>query len=183
MGLAGVDYLTDWNTPSVADQIYYLKLTVRDAGLTEYSSNVVAVRIDNVAPTKPVIQLALQLPDGSRKELGCCEKVDRGEGNLLVITLQASDANFSQISVELLGGCGSAFAIIDTGGQSLSKTYNGNVADTGYPVPKTFLWDPWAAGINPCCYLIDVRIEDRVIAGNYWSGGHGNENWQSLTIA
>lgn len=183
MGLAGVDYLTDWNTPAVADQVYYLKLTVRDAGLTEYSSQVVAVRIDNIAPSHPVIQLALQLPDGSRKKLGCCEKVDRGNGNLVVITLQASDANFSAISVELLGGCGASYPIVDTGGNSLSKTYNGDVTDTGYPVPTTFLWDPWAAGINPCCYLIDVRIQDRVIAGNYWSGGHANENWQSLTIA
>ena len=183
MGLAGFDYLTDWYTPFDADRLYYLKLTVRDPALNEYGSPLVPMRVDNVEPTKPFIQLALQAPDGTRRMLGCCERVERGDGNLVVITLQAFDANFSQIAVELLGGCGASYAIIDTGGTALSKTYNGNVADTGYPVPTTFLWDPWAAGIGPCCYLIDVRISDRVIAGNYWSGGHASENWQSLTIA
>ena len=111
------------------------------------------------------------------------ETVKRGEGNLVAITLTASDANFSQISVALLGGCGVSAAIVDTGGTPLSKTYNGNIADAGYPVPTTFLWDPWAAKVNPCCYILDVRIYDRVIAGNHWSGGHSNENWQSITIA
>src|ERR1019366_3786359 len=183
MGLAGFDYLTDWQTPPDADKLYYLKLTVRNAALVEFESPVVPARVDNVAPTKPVIQLELQTPDGKRTKLGCCETVKRGDGNLIAITLTASDANFSQISVGLLGGCGVSIAIVDTGGTSLSKTYNGNIADTGYPVPTTFLWDPWAAKVNPCCYIIDVRIYDRVIAGNYWSGGHSNENWQSITIA
>lgn len=184
MGLEGIDYLTDWNTPAAdADQLYYLRLTVRDAMSNEYESALVPARVDNVAPTKPVIQLTLQLPDGTQQKLGCCEKVEQGDGNLIVITLQASDANFSSIDVELLGGCGASYSIVDTGGHALSKTYNGNVADLGYPAPTTFLWNPWAAGISPCCYLIDVRIYDRVIAGNYWSGGHSNENWQSITIA
>lgn len=185
MGLysMGQTHLTDWWTPTVVDGQYYLRLTVQNGMGFDFQSNVVAVRIDNTAPTHPVIQLQLQEPDGSRRDLGCCEKVERGKGNLIVIKLQASDANFSRISVQLLGGCGWSFAIVDTGGTALSKTYNGNLLDTGYPVLTEFLWDPWAAKIENCCYLIDVRIYDRAIVNNYWSGGHGNENWQSITIA
>lgn len=183
MGLLGPDYLTDWQTPPAVNDQYYLKLTVRNAALTEFESPVVPVRVDNTAPTKPVIKLQLQMPDGTRRTLGCCETVKQGDGNLVIITLQASDANFSQIAVELLGGCGASYSIVDTGGTNLSKTYNGNIADTGYPVPTEFKWNPWAAGISPCCYLIDVRIYDRAVVDDSWSGGHENENWQSITIA
>jgi hypothetical protein len=183
MGLDGSDYLTDWQTPPAVNDQYYLKLTVRNAALAEFESPVVPVRVDNTAPTKPVIKLQLQMPDGTRKNLGCCETVKQGDGNLVIITLQASDANFSQIAVELLGGCGASYSIVDTLGTALSKTYNGNIADTGYPVPTEFKWNPWAAGISPCCYLIDVRITDRAVLDNAWSGGHENENWQSITIA
>ena len=184
MGLDGPDYLTDWQTPAgaVNDQ-YYLKLTVRNAALTEFASPIVPVRVDNTAPTKPVIKLQLQTPDGKRRDLGCCETVQQGNGNLVIISLQASDANFSQITVNLLGGCGASYSIVDTGGTSLSKTYNGDISDTGYPVLTEFKWDPWGAKISPCCYLIDVRIYDRAVVNNYWSGGHANENWQSITIA
>lgn len=184
MGLLGPNYLTDWSTPAAAanDQ-YYLKLTVRNAALAEFESPIIPVRVDNQAPSKPVITLQLQMPDGSRRTLGCCETVKQGDGNLVIITLQASDPNFSAISVELLGGCGASYAIVDTGGNSLSKTYNGNISDTGYPTPTEFKWNPWAAKISPCCYLIDVRIDDRAVVNNAWSGGHTNENWQSITIA
>ncbi len=184
MDCDGLDYLTDWPTPPDRDKLYYLKLTVRNAALVAFESPVVPVRVDNGAPIPqpPVINLQIQAPDGTRRTLGCCESVKRGDGNLIVITLQAWDENFSQIAVELLGGCNASFAIVDTGGTSLSKTYNGNVADTGYPVLTEFLWDPWKAGIDPCCYLIDVRIYDRVIANNYWSGGHSSEGWRSITI-
>jgi len=183
MGLLGPDYLTDWQTPAAVNDQYYLKLTVRNAALTEFESPVVPVRVDNTAPSKPVITLQLQMPDGTRKTLGCCETVQQGKGNLVIITLQASDANFSQISVELLGGCGASYSIVDTGGTSLSKTYNGDITDTGYPIPTEFQWNPWAAGISPCCYLIDVRITDRTVVNDSWSGGYENENWQSITIA
>lgn len=183
MGLDGPDYLTDWQTPGVANQLYYLKLTVRTAALTEFESSVVPVKVDNVSPSQPVITLELQKPDKSRTVLDCCPRVERGDGNLIVVTLQASDPNFSSISVQLLGGCGASYAIVATDGTALSKTYNGVLADTGYPAPVEFLWDPWAAKIDPCCYLIDVRIYDRAILGNYWSGGHSNENWHSITIA
>jgi hypothetical protein len=191
MDCDGLDYLTDWSTPPDRDQLYFLKLTVRNLALVEFESPLVPVRVDNGTPTslradhRPLIELQLQAPDGTRRKLGCCEKVDRGQGNLIVITLQAWDENFSSIGASLLGGCGASFPIIDTSGTPLSKTYNGNVADLGYVVPTDFLWNPWDPkfNIDPCCYLIDVRIYDRVIAGDYWGGGHSNENWQSITIA
>jgi len=185
MGLLGFDYLTNWQTPSDRDKLYYLKLTVRNAALVEFESPVQAARVDNGVPqpVPPLIQLELQSPDGTRRKLGCCEKVERGDGNVVVIRIQAWDENFSHIDVSLLGGCGWSFAIVDTGGTPLSKTYKGNVADTGYPVPTEFLWDPWKANIPGCCYLIDVRIYDRAIINNAWSGGHAAENWQSITIA
>ena len=185
MGLAGRDYLTDWDTPGDRNKLYYLRLTVRNAALTEFQSPIVPVRADNglPLPTPPLIELQLQTPDGKRRKLGCCETVEHGGGNLVVITLQAWDENFSRIDVNLLGGCNGSYAIVDTGGKPLSKTYNGNLADTGYPVPTEFLWDPWKARIRPCCYLIDARIYDRTIVNNFWSGGHWAEAWHSITIA
>jgi hypothetical protein len=185
MGCLGKQYLTDWQTPNDRDKLYYLKLTVRNAALAEFDSMVVPARVDNgdPQPKPPLIDLQLQTPDGKRRKLGCCEKVERGDGNLVVITLQASDENFSQISVALLGGCNSSYAIVDKDGKPLSKTYNGNTADTGYPAPAEFLWDPWKDKIDPCCYIIDVRIYDRAIIGNAWSGGHTSEGWRSITIA
>ncbi len=183
MGLAGADYLTDWQTPNVANGLYYLRLTVRTAALSEFVSPVVPVRIDNQAPSQPEINLQLLKPDGSRSDLGCCEKVDRGNGNRIIVQLKATDANFSSISVSLLGGCGVSRAMVATDGTALSKTYNGDITDTGYPVATEFIWDPWAADISPCCYLIYVQITDRAIVNNYWSGGHSNTNWHSITIA
>ncbi len=183
MGLAGPDYLTDWQTPAVDDDLYHLKLTVRTAALTEHESPVVPVRIDNGLPTQPVISLQLQEPDGSRTALGCCEEVEQGKGNLVVITLQASDPNFSRIRARLLGGCGGALNIVATDGTSLSKSYNGDITDTGYPVATEFLWDPWAAGVDPCCYLIFVDIWDRTIVDNALSATpHYRSNWHSITI-
>jgi hypothetical protein len=185
MGCLGKQYLTDWQTPADRDKLYYLKLTVRNALLVEFESPIVPARVDNgyPQPKPPFIDLQLQTPDGKRRKLGCCERVERGNGNLLVITLQAWDENFSHVDVNLIGGCGWSFPIVDTGGVALSKTYNGNTADTGYPVPTEFLYDPWAAKVPACCYLIDVRIYDRTIIANHWSGGHAGENWHSITIA
>ena len=49
----------------------------------------------------------------------------------------------------------------------LSKTYNGNVADTGYPVPTSFIWDPWSDPlIVPCCYIVRIDIRDRAVLNN-----------------
>ena len=186
MDCDGQDYLTDWSTPPDRDKLYYLKLTVRNAALVEFESALVPVRVDNGSPLPlpPVISLQIQAPDGTRRPLDCCDApVKFGDGTLVVISLTAWDENFSRIDVQLLGGCNGSYSVVDTGGTSLSKTYNGNVADTGYPVVTEFLWDPSRAGITPCCYLLDVRIYDRAIVNNYWSGGHASEGWHSITIA
>ena len=180
----GHTFLTQWVTPPPPDasEIYYLRLTVQNAA-GDHESPVVPVRIDNVGPTKPDIKLQLQAPDGTRTDLGCCETVVKGNGNLVVITITASDDNFSQIAVSLLGGCGASHPIVDTSATPLSKTYNGDITDTGYPAPTEFLWDPFdTPGIDPCCYLVWVDIWDRAIVNNFWSGGHYNNNFHSLTI-
>lgn len=186
MGLCseGQTYLTDWPTPGGAvNDLYYLRLTVRNAALVEFKSPVYPVKVDNTFPTIPSISLELKLPDGSVKALGCCEEIDQGEGNTLLITLQASDANFSWARVWLAGGCGVSLPIVDINGVALSKSYNGNTSDTGYPAPTTFEWDPWAAGVDPCCYLIYFRIWDRAIVSNQWAGRHYRTSWHSITIA
>ena len=185
MGLIGPDYLTDWDTPADRDQLYYLKLTVRNAALVEFESPAQPVRVDNglPLPTPPLIDLALQMPDGTRRKLGCCESISRGDGNLLVVTLQAWDENFSAISVNLIGGCGVSVPLVSTTAVPLSKTYNGNVADTGYPLPTDFLVDPWSLKVDPCCYLIYVTVSDRAIVNNFLSGAHSVSNWRSITIA
>ena len=83
--------------------------------------------------------------------LGCCETVKR-DGGPLTITVEATDDNFGVLGVDLEGGCGVGIGIF-------SKSYNGNLADTGAPAPGIDIpWDPWAAGVEPCCYVIYVRI-------------------------
>jgi len=166
---------------------------VRTAALTEFASSDYPVRIDNGDPLpnlpnppgSPAITLQLQAPDGTRTDLGCCEKVEQGGGNLIVVGLQGWDENFSRIGVQLLGGCGAAYDIVATDGTALSKTYNGDRTDTGYPVLTEFLWNPWDPNskVDPCCYLIYVSIYDRAILNNSYSGGHGRANWHSITIA
>jgi hypothetical protein len=184
MHVLGQNYLTDWPTPPAdRNNLYYLRLTVRNTTLNEFTSPVVAIRIDNGSPTQPIIDLKLRAPDGTMQTLGCCERISRGNGNLLAITVTASDENFAGIGVVLKGGCGVVISIVDTGGTPLSKTYNGNLADTGYSVATTFLWDPWASGVEKCCYLIEVSINDRAILNNYYSGGHSASNFRSITIA
>ena len=65
----------------------------------------------------------------------------------------------------------------------LSKTYNGNVADTGYPVPTSFIWDPWSdPKIVPCCYIVRIDIRDRAVLNNAWAGGHGGAGWEAIEI-
>lgn len=181
MGLLGLNYLTNWPTPPVNDELYYLKLTVRNGMMAEFPSPVVRVRVDNGlpepgVPPSPVIKLQLKEPNGILRDLGCCETVTRGDGNVIVISLQAWDPNFSRIDVTLYGGCGVSLPIH-------SKTYNGNLADTGYPTLTSFDWDPWAAGVAECCYVIWVQIWDRAIVNNQWAGRHSRVNWQSITIA
>jgi hypothetical protein len=183
LGSEGQTYLTDWPTPAAVNDLYYLKLTVRNAALVEFESSVYPVKVDNTHPTVPSISLELKLPDGTVRQLGCCEEVDQGDGNTILVTLQASDANFSVLSVNLQGGCNVSLPVVDINGVPLGKSYSGNIADTGYPVATTFEWDPWAANVDPCCYLIYVRIWDRAIVSNQWGGRHHRSAWHSITIA
>jgi len=102
---------------------------------------------------------------------------------LIVVTIQAFDKNFSRLSVSAEGNSSLSVDIQDTSGVSLSKTYNGNLADQGYPTPTEFLWDPWNdPRIIPCCYIVRVDIWDRAVLNNTWSGGHGNSGWQAIEI-
>lgn len=177
IGLFGPTRLTDWSTPNVADERYYLKLTVK-RGAAEFESPVVPARVDNEQPLPapgPVIQLQLKDPDGNLINLGCCEEIEQGNGNVLVISVQGWDPNFSKLTIGLHGGCGVHVPIH-------TKSYNGNVAETGYPALTSIEWDPWAANVEPCCYVIWVHIYDRVITNNTWSGGHHRANWHSITI-
>jgi hypothetical protein len=65
----------------------------------------------------------------------------------------------------------------------LSKTYNGNLADTGYPAPVAVIWDPWSdPAIVPCCYVVRIDIWDRTVTNNVWAGGHGNSGWEAIEI-
>lgn len=179
MGFLGPVYLTNWNTPAVDNDLYYLRLTVKK-GMAEFTSPIVAVRIDNGAPLpamppSPVIKLQLQDPNGNLKDLDCCDTVEKGDGNKVVISVQGWDPNFSRLDITLYGGCGVSVPIH-------TKTYNGNTADTGYPVLTPIVWDPWAANVSPCCYVIWVQIYDRAVVSNQWAGRHSRSNWQSITI-
>jgi len=179
----GEKVLLYWPTPS-PDGIYYLRLRVRDAALAELVSTPQIVQVDNTPPgpfPNPLITLQLQKPDGTRTELKC-GKVKRGDG-LIVVTIQAFYPNFSRLSVNAEGNSTLSVPVVDTSGTSLSKTYNGNLADQGYPVPTEFLWDPWSdPNIIPCCYIVRVDIWDRAVVNNNWSGGHGNTGWQAIEI-
>jgi hypothetical protein len=176
-----------WSTPS--DGVYYLRLQARDSGGNVRLSAPQKVVVDNTPPPTPIIHLQLQTPDGELKELKC-EKVKKGDG-LIRITIQATDPNFSRCSVAAQGNTSLSVpieAIPDPPGSGpvvpLSKVYNYNVADTGYPAPASFLWDPWSdPRIVPCCYLVRIDIWDRAVVNNTWSGGHGNSGWEAIEIA
>lgn len=43
-------------------------------------------------------------------------------------------------------------------------------------------WDPWAADVGPCCYVVFVRLYDRAIVNDRWDAGHVFENWRSITV-
>ena len=47
----------------------------------------------------------------------------------------------------------------------------------------TVIWDPWADGVEPCCYVVFVRMYDRAVVDNMASGAHHVENWRSITVA
>ncbi|MDH4176636.1 MAG: hypothetical protein OEV72_03580 [Thermoleophilia bacterium] len=181
---AGEKTLVYWTTPT--DGLYWLRLRVRD-GAAEKVSAPRAVRVDNTAPPTPVITLELKTPAGELKPLKC-GKVKRGDG-LIRITVEAHDDNFSRLSVAAQGNSSLSVPIVavpeGTPGPAvpLSKTYNGNVADTGYPVPTSFLWDPWSdPRIIPCCYVARIDIWDRAVLNNAWAGGHGRSGWEAIEI-
>jgi|SRR5215211_5778137 len=44
----------------------------------------------------------------------------------------------------------------------LSKMYNGNTADHGYPVPTSFIWDPWA-GSSPAVTWCARHLGSRAV--------------------
>jgi hypothetical protein len=176
MGLLGPTQLTDWTTPA-PDGRYYLRLTVRNAALVERFSPIVPAVVDNTAPTGPAPgnRPQITITQGTHK-LDCCETVKR-EGGPLTINVIATDQNFSILGIDLEGGCGVSVPIF-------SKTYNGNLADTGAPAPGIdVVWDPWAAGVSPCCYVVYARIWDRAIVDNTYAARHSNSNWHSITIA
>ena len=185
----GEKTLLFWSTPP--DGIYYLRLRVRD-GVTERASGPLKVVVDNTAPPTPVIKLELLKPDGSHEKL-VCGKVRKGSG-LILITVEAHDPNFSSLSVAAEGNSslsvpvnGVPFALWPGGAAvPLSKTYNGNTADTGYPVPTQFVWDPWSEPAiveHPCCYLVRIDIDDRTVINNAWAGGHSGSGWEAIEIA
>jgi hypothetical protein len=173
--------------PTLPDGLYHIRLRVRD-GASELVSSPRAVRTDNTAPPTPVIALELKKPDGTLKPLKCGQ-VKKGDG-LIRITVQASDPNFSRLGVAAQGNSSLSVPIVavpDPPGSGpavpLSKTYNGNLADTGYPAPASFLWDPWSdPAIVPCCYDVRIDIWDRTVINNAWGGGHGNSGWEAIEI-
>jgi hypothetical protein len=179
----GEKTLLYWPTTSLPDGVYYLRLKVRDGIVTRVSSPQV-VRLDNTGPfplPRPTISLELQKPDGTREPLKC-GKVHKGDG-LIAVTIQAYDPNLSSVSVTARGDSGLSVPVVDVTSTPLSKTYNGNLLETGYPVPTTFLWDPWSdPRIVPCCYLVYIEINDRTIINDSYSGGHYNAGWEAIEI-
>jgi hypothetical protein len=175
----GHTYLTDWNTPAAdRDTLYYLRMVVRNAALTEFPSGPVAVRVDNGSPVGPVPPDHRPLIEfrQSGEPLGCCSDVSRDKGPI-EIHIEGTDENFSRLDIAAYGGCSGFISIF-------GKTYNGNRADHGAPAPGiTATWDPWADGVEACCYVVFVRLFDRAIVNDRWDGGHMYENWRSITIA
>jgi hypothetical protein len=174
----GHTYLTDWSTPPLdVNERHYVRLVVRNAALTEFASGPVPVRVDNQGPQGPVLpdhRPLIEFTQGG-ETLGCCAQVSKDKGPINV-HIEGTDANFSSLSVVAYGGCSASIGIF-------SKTYNGDRTDVGAPAPGIDVsWDPWADGVEACCYVVFVRLYDRVIGNNFWSGGHTYENWRSITI-
>jgi len=169
---------------SLPDGVYHLRLRVRDAAMNTRVSSPQIVRLDNSGPfplPRPTIALQLQKPDGTLVPLKC-GKVRKGDG-LIKVTIHAYDPNMSGVSVTARGNGGLSVPVVSTTSVPLSKTYNGNIADQGYPVPTSFLWDPWSdPNIVPCCYLVYIEISDRTIINNTYTGGHSNAGWEAIEI-
>jgi hypothetical protein len=184
----GEKTLTNWTTSNVADGVWYLRLLAQDGGGSTRTSAPQKVVVDNTPPPTPVIKLQLKKPDGSLVDLKC-GKVKRGDG-LIRVTIQATDPNFSSCSVNAEGNSSLSVPVIaspDPPGTgptvALSKNYNYDPTDTGYPVPTSFLWDPWSdPNIVSCCYIVRIDINDRSVINNSWQGGHGGAGWEAIEI-
>ena len=170
MGLYKTD-LANWSTPS-PDGLYYLKLTVRNTAAVEFESGLVPVLVDNTPPSDFTFDIKQ-----NGESLPCCgSKVTKDKGPL-EITVTGQDANFAALSVSLRGGCNVSYPVF-------SKTYDGNVLDTGAPPPGiTFTYDPWAADVEACCYVLEVAVADRAIVNNTVFACHRVSSVQSITIA
>ena len=179
----GEKVLMTWPT-TLPDGLYYLRLRVRDAAMNVRVSAPQIVKVDNTGPfplPQPTISLQLEKKDGTRVPLKC-GKVRKGDG-LIIITIHAFDPNMAGVSVTARGNSGLSVPVVDTLGTPLSRTYNGNIADQGYPVPTEFKWDPWSdPRIVPCCYLIYIEINDRAILNNTYTGGHAAVGWEAIEI-
>lgn len=178
-----------WPSTTVADGVHYLRLRVRDGATTRVSSPQIMV-VDNTGPfpaPRPTISLELQKLDGTLSPLKC-GKVKKGEG-LIRVTVHAFDPNLSGVSVTARGNSGLSIPVegvpILGGGPivPLSKSYNGNLAEQGYPIPTSFLWNPFIDDrYVPCCYLVYIEINDRAILNDYYGGGHYNAGWEAIEI-
>ena len=173
----GHTYLTDWSSPPAErNDLHYVRMVVRNAALTEFASVPVAVKVDNGQPVGPDAGRPLIEFSQNGQPLECCSTVKKENGPVK-IHIEGTDENFSSLDVTAYGGCSGSFTIF-------SKTYNGNRADTGAPAPGIdVLWDPWATDVEPCCYVVFVRLYDRAIVDNRWNGGHTYDNWRSITVA
>lgn len=181
-----------WPSNSVVDGVHYLRLQVRDGGGTTRVSSPQKVVIDNSGPfplPRPTIVLELQKEDGTIEPLKCGQ-VKKGEG-LIRVTIHAFDPNLSGVSVTARGNSGLSVPVegiplpLFPGGPvvPLSKAYNGNVSEQGYPAPTSFVWDPFSdPRYVPCCYLVYVEVNDRTILNDSYSGGHYNAGWEAIEI-
>lgn len=161
--------LANWSTPP-PDGLYYLRLTVRNTLAVEFHSGLVPALVDNTPPQA----FSFVIEQGGEK-LPCCGEVTRDKGPL-TITVIGEDANFEALSVSLRGGCNASYPVF-------SKAYDGNTADTGAAAPGvTFTYDPWAAGVEPCCYVLEVVVSDRAIVNNTLWAHHVVSAVQSITI-
>ncbi len=171
MGLYRTD-LANWTTNAGPDGLYYLKLTARNTGGIEFESGLVPILVDNTYPSDFTFTITQ-----NGEELPCCGSKVSKEGGPLEITVTGQDANFAALSIALRGGCNASYPVF-------SKTYDGNILDTGAPPPGiTFTYDPWAAGVEPCCYVLEVVVVDRAIVNNTVYAAHQVSSVQSITIA
>ncbi len=163
--------LAYWSTPA-PDGLYYLKLTVRNTSAVEFESGLVPVLVDNTYPSDFTFKITQK-----GEELPCCGAKVVKSGGPLEITVSGEDANFGGLSISLRGGCNVSYPVF-------SKSYDGNVLDTGAPLPGiTFLYDPWAAGVEPCCYVLEIVVSDRAIVNNTEYAHHAVSSVHSITIA